>query len=527
MDNGIDSNIPWEDSPGSKEEKMKKKQKPKKQETPNNEACTTETASLTVPVMESTSNVKPFNASKSSPPKHRCFQNSKRWREELDKVFRADETQITRVGCIYYLNDPEFCIAKGSDGIEIFLGLRDDDTEVAIKRMSKLNNFQLLKNEEKMMRLPGFKQSYIVQYKHAVEDENFQYLCLELFECTLEEYIKDCPEDKLYRIVKFILKAVKVLHDQDPPIFHWDLSLQNFWIHKTDDDEWVGLAGFGLCRWSPVKQTTLYTGRAEAKDWKPNKTSSGEVNRPYNQSSDIQRVGMLIDYILSRGQHPHQCQNNTHERKYSLRRALAKDLSEKMTDKKPENRPGAQECLNHPLFWPRTKKVEYLRRFGNRKEVEKLRDASLEFISSLEAPAGVGSFKEWKKKFEEKGVPIHWLGDEKEEEEKNKKKKREREYPDNVLGLLRYNRNFHEHGLKYLEKVDVILEFPLLFECAYKYAESQRWNSELPLEEMFTTGDAFSTRGVVPPTTSEDNLSVPVQEFQQVFTKPIAKDQPL
>ncbi|CAK6984125.1 serine/threonine-protein kinase/endoribonuclease IRE1-like isoform X3 [Scomber scombrus] len=518
---------------------MKKKQKPKKQENPNNEACTAKTAASTVPVMESLSNVKPFNASKSSPPKRRWCQNSKRWREELKKVVDADETQITRVGCIYYLNDPEFCIAKGSDGIEIFLGMRDDGTEVAIKRMSKLDNCQLLENEEEILRLPGLDHSFIVRYIDSVEDENFLYLCLQLFEYTLEEYIKDCPEDKLYRIKRFILKALKVLHYQDPPIFHWDLSLQNFWI---DVNRWVRLAGFGLWRRSSGEQKSFYTGGAEAKDWKPNETSTGEDNRPSNQSRDIQGVGMLFDYILSRGPHPDQCQNNTHERKYSLNHALANDLSEKMTDKKLENRPGAQEYLNHPLFWPRTKKVEYLRRFGNRKEVEKFREASLEFISSLEAPAGAESFREWKKKFEEKGVPVQWLGDEeekeekkkeeekKEEDKKNKKKKKNKEkepqYPDNVLGLLRFNRNLHEHGLKYLERIDVISEFPLLFECAYKYAESQRWNSELPLEEMFTTEDAFSTRGVVPPTTSEDNLSFPVQEFQQVFTEPFAKALP-
>ena len=71
---------------------------------------------------------------------------------------------------------------------------------------------------------------------------------------------------------------------------------------------------------------------------------------------------MLIYYILSRGHHPfgetNECQNNIREGKYSLdhvKDVLAKDLIEMMIDGKPENRPTAQECLNHPFFWPKEK----------------------------------------------------------------------------------------------------------------------------------------------------------------------------
>ena len=218
MANTIDSNNTLDDSTGSKENK---KEDPKE-----------DASGITKsPVMESALHV---NTSESSRPKRRWCQNNKRWREGLKKVVEADEAALTRAEGIYYLNDPEFCIAKGIDGIEIFLGLRDDGTEVAIKRISKHHiNYQLLENEEEILRLPGLDHSFIVRYIDSVEDDNFRYLCLQLFEYTLDEYIKDCPEDKLYRIMRFILKAVKVLHDQDPPIFHWDLSPQNFWIGKT------------------------------------------------------------------------------------------------------------------------------------------------------------------------------------------------------------------------------------------------------------------------------------------------------
>ncbi|XP_067435277.1 serine/threonine-protein kinase/endoribonuclease IRE2-like isoform X5 [Thunnus thynnus] len=510
MDNTVHPNIPQEDAPGSKKKKKKKKKKKRKgekQKDPNDATDIT-----TVPVMESTLNVRPFNTTKSSITRE-WSHISNRWRKELEKLVIADESKITRVRNIIYVNDPEFRIAKGSDGTEIFLGLRDDGTLVAIKKMSKYDiNYQVLKNEKNILQLPELDQSFIVRYIDFAEDENFGYLFLQLFEYTLEEYIKICPADKLFLIVRYILKSVKVLHGQNPPILHRDLNPQNFWIDVTKR---VRLAGFGLCRRLPGGQTTLYISCVGTKNWMAKETLTGEDNVPYNWSTDIQVAGMLIYYILSRGNHPfgetNDCQNNIREGKYSLghvRDVLAKDLIEIMIDEKPENRPTAQKCLTHPFFWPKEKKFEYLRRIANRKEVAMFKKASQEFISLLESYAEDGYFRGWK---------------DKELVQKMDGKKKEPCYSDNALALLRFIRNTFEHHEEYMDKVDVMSEFPVLIGCAYKFAKNQEWNLETPLKQMFTTEDA---RGVMPPTNSEEYLSVPVQESQHTFTKPIAKALP-
>ena len=161
----------------------------------------------------------------------RWVKISIRWREKYGEFVRADISRITKVGSLCYWNDADFCIAKGIDGSDIFLGLRTDGTEVAIKRISKLNNYQCLKNEEDILRLPGLDYPCITRYIEFVEDDQFGYLCVQLFEHTLDEYIRDCTEYQLCKIVHSILKSLEVLHDQG--IFHWDLKPQNFWIGKT------------------------------------------------------------------------------------------------------------------------------------------------------------------------------------------------------------------------------------------------------------------------------------------------------
>ncbi|KAK9972490.1 hypothetical protein ABG768_025794 [Culter alburnus] len=173
-----------------------------------------------------------------------------------------DANKTYKLGSLTLVIDPKFLIARGSDGTQVFLSLRDDSTEVAVKRIDKFN-YQDLKNEEEFLRFPELDSPFIVRYVDFAEDHNFGYLALQLCEYTLEEYIqKHLPDDNAERIlvlkklVKEVLCSLQVLHQPQTKVLHRDIKPQNVLI---DIKGKAKLADFGISRRLKQGETTIQT----------------------------------------------------------------------------------------------------------------------------------------------------------------------------------------------------------------------------------------------------------------------------
>ncbi|XP_072542945.1 uncharacterized protein [Salminus brasiliensis] len=488
----LDCMLERQESSSSKNRKKKKKKKKKEaqQEMTTNQderqekKAHADSDAARTSVEESNSSVHPFTLTTDYPTLPRKWhQISQRWRPELEKLANIDASKVSRLGSLTIGTGPEFQIAKGSNGTEVFLGLRDDGTEVAVKRMLK-SNYQDLKNEEEFLRLPQLDNPSIVRYVDFAEDDHFGYLVLQLCEYTLEEYIqKHLPEDSaeqqavLKKIAKEVLCSLKVLHSEDIKILHRDIKPQNVLIDITGK---ARLADFGISRRLNLGQTTLRTNAAGTKYWKAKEIIEEDDNSVYKRSSDIQVAGMLVYYILSKGHHPFgkgvRCESNILDGKYSLEHLkddMSKDLVEWMIKDNLSERPKVEETLAHPFFWTDEKKVEYLKKLGNVKEVENCRTPDEELIHALEEQTVGKTFSSWKAKLPAETV--------------QKLDGKKKPYPENTLGLLRFIRNLHEHYPEDADKINLMTTFPDLFGNAFKFAQERKWNTRPRLKKWLNS----------------------------------------
>nr|XP_024000316.1 uncharacterized protein LOC112078255 [Salvelinus alpinus] len=170
------------------------------------------------------SSVKPFPSTTNELKTRKWHKVSERWRPQLEELSNIDPDKVYTLGNLNLVVHPDFQIAKGSDGTEVFLGLKDDGTEVAVKRMLK-SNYQALKREEGFLRLPQLDSPCIVRYVDFAEDEHFGYLVLQL--ClntplmnTIQDHYHEDKTSVLKKIVHEVLCSLSVLHSLNTKILH-------------------------------------------------------------------------------------------------------------------------------------------------------------------------------------------------------------------------------------------------------------------------------------------------------------------
>ena len=380
---------------------------------------------------------------------------SSKWKCSLGKVVRRQEYSV--VDQIWYHKDH---IGTGSFS-HVFAGINaQDGREVAIKRIEKLR-MQRPEDKREIKSLTALADcEQIVRYISFFEDENFSYVVLELMEGNLDEYLKEPTIDATEAafLCQHVVMGVQFLHQQN--ILHRDLKPQNI-LYKVHPKMCLKIADFGLSRTTHKDSTTVYGSLAGTRCWiAPEVWTSTEKNVAtfhFRPPSDMFACGILLHYTLSGRKHPFSptdcASKNEVQVSYETEGNIMKgkmegwncslsseatDLIKKMLDHNENDRLNAKEALQHPFFWSKEKKVDFLQVVGNETEIQcprSKRTTLTEVEKDLERSCPIIVKHKWWNSRSYKYMPVLY----------NVMTKWRRYETWSVVELLRFIRNVYQH----------------------------------------------------------------------------------
>ncbi|KAF4104586.1 hypothetical protein G5714_013917 [Onychostoma macrolepis] len=401
-------------------------------------------------------------------------ESSTRHSTKIKELLR--EPNIKNIDSLYFYKDEKYMIGSGGSGTQVYIGIRKDGIDVAIKLITKNpKNNKDFENELKLLQDLKLESKNIVRYVTCAEDEDFYYLANQLCEYDLEEYMeylrqpeqKDRKETALRKIVKEMLLGLQVLHRAG--VIHRDIKPRNVLIDK---EERARLADFGISRKLDEGKSRVYTDRAGTQGWEATEIleqfeqGNAAIKAHYKQSSDIQVAGMLTYYILSDGKHPFgyviSREANILEGKRvrdDVKDSTAMDLIDWMISKDQSERPTVDKVLDHPFFWDDKRIREVLHNLGNKEEVQGCKNYknNEKLYETVQKYTEGKTFSDWKTK-----APKTWT-------------KIGKNLPNNLLGLLRHLRNALGHREKEFYDEKMIDEFPDFLISLHRLAMEMGW----------------------------------------------------
>ena len=260
-----------------------------------------------------------------------------------------------------FVAEEPFSLGAGSFGTCVYVGLMEDGSEVAVKRMLIQACKSTAENEKKILTLVDAKKSpFVVSYRHFFKDSTFMYLVLDLCEETMYDYVHSCSLEYLQKhgkiMIKEILTGLMFLHSQR--ILHRDLKPQNILV---DIDCHMKLSDFGISRVMNENETRVLTVASGTQGWMAaevidiiSKGGKGD----YRRKSDVQVAGMLAHFILTKGEHPF---GSFHDRMTNILKAnpvnlknlddlAAREFVQTLISHNISDRPHAHEALEHFYF---------------------------------------------------------------------------------------------------------------------------------------------------------------------------------
>lgn len=287
------------------------------------------------------------------------------------------------------------------------------EREVAVKRMLP-QYFGLAEQEVKLLQESDLHPN-VIRYFDDEKDENFLYIAVELCQASLFDLYRDgrggeelteCQTRLVNEINSDMARALYQLalgvnHLHSLRIIHRDIKPQNILIAYPQRNQKKGprlvISDFGLCKTLPDNVSTLIgtTGNAGTVGWKApelilqpkdmdrgsstghsreSSNSSDPVAQGVKRAVDIFSLGCVFFYVLTNGSHPFDDEEgwmqmrelNIKKNKANFDQLIGDDSEEPkhliawMLENRPEFRPTAIEVMNHPFFWSKEKRLNFL-----------------------------------------------------------------------------------------------------------------------------------------------------------------------
>ena len=209
---------------------------------------------------------------------------------------REHPEKIENVNGVRVYFSLEFCIRMGSDGIRVYVGLAEDGSEMAVKRLPRDECAHLAEQEKKVLNKRNIIQSnHVVKYwfLDEVSNEDWVYLITDLYEKDLKEFIEsscDISSEIARDVVQDVMEGLADLHRDPEPVLHRDLKPSNIVRHVNG--KWL-VVNFSMARVLTKDAGTFRSKECGTKDWRATESCSsnnvlndGDVR--YKKESDIQ-----------------------------------------------------------------------------------------------------------------------------------------------------------------------------------------------------------------------------------------------
>ena len=323
-------------------------------------------------------------------------------KRHLHKAERLTDsrTQVTVVKKYRYSS--ENSIGSGAFS-SIFVAIKDENVDsesqriecraFALKRIEKARmNSKDIKREISTLMSISDKCEHIIKYHESFEDENFQYLSLDLMDGDLQEFVTNDNVNKVLKsnpesgvqITKELVDGLAFLHKEK--FIHRDLKPGNI-LYTTDPTLHFKIADFGLTKDMTGSSVISSTGgssvamAAGTRCWMAPELLSMKT-RDHTEQSDIFSLGVVIYYLLTLGKHPFGIEG---EPEYIIQRKIveispkldqafgpeATSFLQNLLAKNPSERPPAAYLNQHPFLWSVRKKIEFLKAVGDQPEAAK------------------------------------------------------------------------------------------------------------------------------------------------------------